>query len=167
MASRASKSRRHPSLVVPDLSHPSLASSCVTPAAQSQPGILGPAPPTCFPFMVRVGPLRNHSLSLLLQPPMRVQNTAWLWPLSLEMPCDPTSPSVRLALWGLLGLICCAHTLDTRLVLARSFLSLGSQLQSHFLTDTIHGHYIDTIPMACRWCWRRHLRVPWTARRSN
>ena len=28
----------------------------------------------------------------------------------------------------------------------------------------VEHHRIDAIEL---WCWRRHLRVPWTARRSN
>ena len=84
----------------------------------------------------------------------------------------------------------CSHEIKRRLVLRRKVMTnLGSILKSRDITSPTKVHLVKamvfpvvmyrcegwTIKKAeCRridafelWCWRRLLRVPWTARRSN
>ena len=84
----------------------------------------------------------------------------------------------------------CSHEIKRRLLLGRKVMSnLGSILKSRGITLSTKVHLVKamffpvviygcenwTIKKAeCRntdvfelWCWRRLLRVPWTARRSN
>ena len=84
----------------------------------------------------------------------------------------------------------CSHEIKRRLLLGRKVMTnLDSILKSRDLTLLIKVHLVKamvfpvvmyrceswTIKKAERqrtdafelWCWRRHLRVPWTARRST
>ena len=84
----------------------------------------------------------------------------------------------------------CSHEIKRRLLLGRKVMTnLDSILKSRDITLQIMVHLVKTIvfPVViygceswtvkkaeCRridafelWCWRRLLRVPWTARRSN
>ena len=84
----------------------------------------------------------------------------------------------------------CSHEIKRRLLLGRKVMTnLGSILKSRDITLPTKVHLVKAMvfPVVmygceswtvkkseCRridafelWCWRRHLRVPWTARRSN
>ena len=84
----------------------------------------------------------------------------------------------------------CSHEIKRHLLLGRKAMTnLASILKSRDITLptkfclvkgmafplVMYGYKVWTIKKAeCRridafemWCWRRHLRVPWTARRSN
>ena len=84
----------------------------------------------------------------------------------------------------------CSHEIKRRLLLGRKvMMNLDSIFKSRDITlptkvrlvkamvfpVVIYGYEIWTIKKAEKsrtdtfklWCWRRHLRVPWTARRSN
>ena len=84
----------------------------------------------------------------------------------------------------------CNHEIKRRLLLGRKVMTnLDSILKSRDITlptkvqlvkamdfpEVMYGYESRTIKKAeCRridtfelWCWRKHLRVPWTARRSN
>jgi len=82
----------------------------------------------------------------------------------------------------------CSHEIKRRLLLGRKVMSnLDSIFKSRDITLPIKVHLVMVFPVViygyeswtvkkaeCRridasepWCWRRLLRVPWTARRSN
>ena len=80
----------------------------------------------------------------------------------------------------------CSHEIKRRLLLGREIMSnIDSILKSRDITLSTKVHYGFSIVMyGCEswtvmkakhrridtyelWCWRRLLRVPWTARRSN
>ena len=84
----------------------------------------------------------------------------------------------------------CSHEIKRRLLLGRKAMTnLDSILKSRNITLSTKVHLVKTVVFPavmygyeswtikkaeCRridafelWCWRRHLRVPWTARRSN
>ena len=80
----------------------------------------------------------------------------------------------------------CSHEIKRRLLLGRKFMTnLDSILKSRDITLSTKIHLVFPVVMygceswtvkkaECRridafelWCWRRLLRVPWTARRSN
>ena len=84
----------------------------------------------------------------------------------------------------------CSHEIKTHLLLGRKAMTnIDSILKSRDITSPTKVHLVKTMvfPVVryrcenwtikkaeCQridafelWCWRRHLRVPWTARRSN
>ena len=84
----------------------------------------------------------------------------------------------------------CSHEIKRRLLLGRKVMTnLNSILKNRHITLSTKVHLVKAMVFAvvmygceswtvkkaeCRridafevWCWRRHLRVPWTARRSN
>ena len=82
----------------------------------------------------------------------------------------------------------CSHEIKRRLLLGRKVMTnLDSKLKSRDITLPTIVHLVKAIPLdvyGCEswtvkkaecwridafelWCWRRLLRVPWTARRSN
>ena len=84
----------------------------------------------------------------------------------------------------------CSHEIKRRLLLGREFMTnLDNIFKSREITLPTEVHLVKAMvfPLAlygCEswtvkkaehrridafelWCWRRHLRVPWTARRSN
>ena len=84
----------------------------------------------------------------------------------------------------------CSHEIKRRLLLGRKVMTnIGSILKSRDITSPAKVHLVKAmvfpvVMYGCEswiikkaehrkigafelWCWRRHLRVPWTARRSN
>ena len=98
----------------------------------------------------------------------------------------------RLSFWGskITADGDCSHEVKRRLLLGRKkydqpwqlikkqrhyFANKGPSSQSYGFSSSIYGYESWTIKKAEHrrtdafelWCWRRPLRVPWTARRSN
>ena len=71
----------------------------------------------------------------------------------------------------------CSHEIKRRLLLGREVMTnLDSILKSRDITLLTKVHLVKAMVfpvvkyeelMLLNWCWRRLLRVPWTARRSN
>ena len=80
-------------------------------------------------------------------------------------PRDRTWVSCVSCTAGVLCLLQCTSTLPTKihLVKARVFPVVMYECESWTIKKAEHQR-IDAFEL---WCWRRHLRVPWTARRSN
>ena len=62
----------------------------------------------------------------------------------------------------------CSHEIKRRLLLGRKAMTkLDSILKSRDITLPTKVRLVKAMVAFELWCWRRLLRVPWTARRSN